>query len=159
MKISKYFVALAFMPLLAWSSELELKIPGEVPYLDKSLIKDNVISECKDLGTQFSERLAKTLTNKGYSPQKFDVLDPTKGQALDVKIANVYSAGNAFTLHRKTITVQVKSYKDGQITGTETFKRFSMGGITGGFKSSCSVLNGVADSLAKDIGNWYSTKK
>jgi hypothetical protein len=73
---------------------------------------------------------------------------------LDVHIKDASSRGNAFTGHHKSTLVVGKLYQDGELIGSFTGRRDSMGGMFAGYKGSCSVLGRTVKALGKDIAEW-----
>jgi len=73
---------------------------------------------------------------------------------LDVQITDARSYGSAFTGHYKSMHIRLTRYENGQQTATTELSRRSLGGMGGMFKSSCSVLERVTDTLAKDTAAW-----
>jgi hypothetical protein len=124
------------------------------PYTDAALIAKNIIDECglpesqmkvlheqaKELGASIVEDQAAVAANKG--------------RVLLIETANAISAGNAFTGHRKQVIVKGRLLENGEELGNFTAIRGSMGGMWGGYKSSCSVLYRCQTTLAKDIIGW-----
>jgi hypothetical protein len=124
------------------------------PYSDASLIAKNILDECglpesqmkvlheqaKELGATIVEDEAAVAANQG--------------RVLHIETANAISAGNAFTGHRKQVIVKGRLLENGQELGNFTAIRGSMGGMWGGYKSSCSVLYRCQTTLAKDILGW-----
>ena len=56
------------------------------------------------------------------------------------------------------MTVYGELFQNGHVIHKTTLNRNSMGGVFGGFKSSCSVLYHTANVLGKDIANWLNTQ-
>ena len=156
--MNTYFalLALALFPSLAWSADIQ--IPREVPYYDINIIQANVVEECKSLGTDLSEHIAQGLAANGLSATKLDKLDVASGLAIDAKISNLSSTGNAWSGHHKSLTVLVKAYKDGQAQTSKTFTRTTRGGFAGGFKGSCDVMDRASKAIGEDIGRWYKAQ-
>ena len=73
---------------------------------------------------------------------------------LEVQITDARSYGSAFTGHYKSMHIRLTRYENGQQTATTELSRRSLGGMGGMFKSSCSVLERVTDTLAKDTAAW-----
>ncbi len=153
--MNAYFalLALAFFPSLAWSADIQ--IPREVPYYDINIIQANVVEECKSLGTDLSEHIAQGLTANGLNATKLDMPDIANGLTIEAKISNLSSTGNAWLGHHKSLTVAVKTYKDGQALASKVFTRSTRGGFGGGFKGSCEVLDRAAKAIGDDIARWY----
>lgn len=159
MKNFLYLLVIASAPILTSAAELEIKIPSQVPYQDVEAIQDNVVAECKTLGSDFSEHIAKGLESEGFSAKQIDPLDTSTGTVFDVKITQVYSGGNAFIGHMKSVSAIVTVYKDGKPLPAKKFKRDTRGGFAGGFKGSCSVLDRSINAIGIDIARWYKKQE
>lgn len=156
MKFNFAFFSLALMPALAWSADIQ--IPREVPYYDVNIIQANVVEECKNLGVDLSEHIAQGLANNGLTATKQDKPDIASGLTIDAKISNLSSTGNAWSGHHKSLTVLVKTFKDGQAQTSKIFTRTTRGGFAGGFKGSCEVMDRAAKAIGEDIGRWYKNQ-
>lgn len=153
------FAALLLLPAqYSSAAENSVLIPEDVPYYDKTVIQDNVVHECTKLGTGLSSYVATALTKESIDVTRSAELDLTKGTVLDIQILNLSSSGNAFSGHHKNMTLRVKLYKDNQMVDEHSFTRNSKGGVFGGFKGSCNVLDRVTETLGSDVARWYKTK-
>jgi len=81
-----------------------------------------------------------------------------KGYAFEVEIVSVVSAGNAFTGHRKQVSVRGRLLEGGKEPVIFVGARDSMGGAFGGFKGSCSVLGRCLEALSKDMALWLKAQ-
>jgi len=82
-----------------------------------------------------------------------------KDTVLTLNITGAYSAGNAFTGHRKYVSIAGKLTKNGKTFSSYKAARKSGGGFMGGYKGSCSVLGGSVKRLARDTAEWAVTKQ
>lgn len=155
MKLPVLALVLALAPGLAAA---EFTFSRLIPYQDESIIQANVIEQCRSLGERLSEHIAQGMTAQGLAVLRVDELDLAQGRALDIKITNLVSAGNAFIGHRKSLTVSVKAYANGEVVHSKVFSRNTMGGVTGGFKGSCDVLERAAEAIGKDVGRWFKER-
>jgi hypothetical protein len=155
MKLQRTELVLALCLLTVTAAADEPVYVGKTaPYTDASLVAKNILDECglpesqmkvlheqaKELGAAIVEDEAAVAANKG--------------RVLLVETANAISAGNAFTGHRKQVIVKGRLLENGEEIGNFTAIRGSMGGMWGGYKSSCSVLYRCQTTLAKDIIGW-----
>ncbi len=148
---------LALISLLAAatsSGAVEYQVPENAPYKDLTIIQNNVVEECKELGRQLTGSLVAELSKSGLDAQRVHQPDPAVGPVVDIKISNLVSAGNAFIGHRKSVTVWVELRQGDQVLGARTFTRDTMGGAFAGFKGSCSVLERAVLVLGKDVAQW-----
>ena len=124
------------------------------PFTDVTTVAKNIIDEC-----ELPESQMQYLHEHG---KEFDVtfvedeaaVNENKGRVLVVETFNAISGGNAFTGHKKQVIVKGRLLEDGVELGNFTGIRGSMGGMWGGYKSSCAVLHRCQEALAKDILNW-----
>lgn len=144
-----------FLSSQVWALDSEVSILRDIPYKDRMEIQSNVRNQCKALGINFSNSIALALKKRGYSISSVESLDVTKDIALDIKIISLQSKGSIFRGHRKSITAEVKLYKNGVMSASNFFYRHIEGGAERGF-SSCAALDYNAEVVAKDIAAWYS---
>lgn len=126
------------------------------PFTDSTQVAKNIIDECglpqsqmkvlheqaKELGIEIVEDEAAVAANKG--------------RVLLLETSSAISGGNAFTGHRKQVVVKGRLLENGEEIGNFSAIRGSMGGMWGGYKSSCSVLYRCQTTLAKDILGWLA---
>lgn len=124
------------------------------PFTDTATIAKNIIDECNLPESQ--------MMYLREHAKEFDVtlvedeaaLADNKGRVLIVETYSAISGGNAFTGHKKQVVVKGRLLEDGTEIGNFTGVRGSMGGMWGGYKSSCAVLHRCQSTLAKDILQW-----
>ncbi len=129
-------------------------VAKSAPFTDSTTVAKNILDECKlpESQMQYLHEFAK----------EFDVtlvedeaaVAENKGRVLVVETFNAISGGNAFTGHKKQIIVKGRLLENGEELGNFTGIRGSMGGMWGGYKSSCAVLHRCQATLAKDILQW-----
>ncbi|ABM01055.1 hypothetical protein SHAM105786_06210 [Shewanella amazonensis] len=132
-----------------------LYILTDIPYNPESNIVDKVELECTELGRQFADSIVKYGNKQKLKIKRVDEL-PAQGNAVKITIDNVYSEGNAnpFNPHRKHVAATAVLVIDGEETKISDFSRFSTGGMWGGFKGSCSVLQHTVNTLGNDVAKW-----
>ncbi len=54
------------------------------------------------------------------------------------------------------MTIRAEMLKGGAVVGTTVLTRSSSGGVFGGFKGTCSILDRVAGALGKDVAVWLA---
>jgi hypothetical protein len=134
-----------------------LVVPRPVPYAEDSDIASNIRNECK-LGDKLAHFIGEFARARGdavsFAPQ---VDEATPGRVLQVEIRDALSMGNAWTGHRKSVSVRGRLFADGEVVGTFKGRRDSMGGMFGGYKGSCSVLGRTVKALGQDIATWLQS--
>ena len=124
------------------------------PFTDATTVAKNIIDECKlpESQMQYLHELGKEFDVTFVEDEA--AVNENKGRVLVVETFNAISGGNAFTGHKKQVIVKGRLLEDGVELGNFTGIRGSMGGMWGGYKSSCAVLHRCQEALAKDILNW-----
>ena len=125
-----------------------------IPFADNGAIPFKVKNECTEIGRQFSNSIAKYSAKNDIKIIQSDELLAVKKNILVLNIQNVYSSGNAFIGHRKSVTVQAKLLVNGEEINRQSFTRNSSGGFMGGFKGSCSVLAHTVNTIGSDVDKW-----
>ncbi|MGH8108139.1 MAG: hypothetical protein ACREO1_05405 [Arenimonas sp.] len=125
-----------------------------VPYAENSAVASKIQKECK-VPEQLADFLKKAAQDKGMMLNFTDsAVDTSKGRVLKLEILDAMSMGNAFMGHAKSTIVRGEFFENGESVGSFMARRNSMGGMWGGYKSSCSVLARTAKTLSSDIAAW-----
>lgn len=102
------------------------------------------------------------MNKRGLSPvdarlmRSVDAVDENEAYA-NIQIVSAISIGNAFTGHRKSVSVEAVLYKNGAVLGKKLLTRDSGGGAFAGFKSSCDVLDRTVNTLGSDVVKWLKS--
>jgi chorismate synthase len=141
-------------------SEVAIQIPRNVPYASEATVAENVRNECTDLGTRLATSLQQFAAKHGVATVVVDEIDPkASGAVFQVEIVNVFSAGNAFIGHRKSMEARGELFVNGVSRGQVDFTRNSGGGFGAGFKGSCSVLARCSKTLGNDFAKWLKEQQ
>jgi len=138
------------------SSKDAFQIQANIPFASGFSAANNVKEECTILGSQFSNSILKYAPKHKVLVNQVNGKLPEKGKIVKLAIQNVYSGGNAFIGHRKSVTIAAILYIDGKEISRTSLSRDSTGGVFGGFKGSCSVLAHTVNTLGSDVGRWLS---
>ena len=132
-----------------------INIQTSIPY-GNGAAADNVKNECTTLGSKLTNFTESFGAANGVTVNKVSKVNGTskKGNNLVMEMTNVYSGGNAFLGHKKSVTVVASLYKNGTLVDKVTRKRSSGGGFAGAYKGSCSVLGRTVKALGKDVALW-----
>lgn len=126
------------------------------PYTDSTQVAKNIIDEC-GLPESQMKVLHEQAKESGIEIVEDEAaVAANKGRVLLLETSSAISGGNAFTGHRKQVVVKGRLLENGEEIGSFSAIRGSMGGMWGGYKSSCSVLYRCQTSLAKDILGWLA---
>lgn len=126
------------------------------PFTDSTQIARNIIDECGLPESQMKvlHEEAKELHVEVVEDEA--AVTANKGRVLLIETVSAISGGNAFVGHRKQVVVKGRLLENGEEIGNFSAIRGSMGGMWGGYKSSCSVLYRCQTTLAKDILGWLA---
>ena len=134
-------------------------LPRPVAFNEDAEVPKAVRAECK-LDETLPDAIAATAKDDGvtvnFAPQ---VSAATPGRALEMEITDVAADGNGFIGHRKAMAAKGKLYENGQVIGSFKARRTSMGGVFGGLKGNCSVLQRTVNTMGEDIGAWLAAPK
>ena len=150
-------LVLSAAPVMAQQPVSSVVIADQAPFSNKDIINTAIVNEC-DLPHRVTEQLSAGLAKNGIEGKV--VADPKPGSGdnvLLVEIAAAESAGNAFTGHRKSVTVTGKLYQKGKQVATFVDNRVSGGGAFGGYKGSCAVLGRCTVTIGEDIARWLKS--
>ncbi|OAM34183.1 hypothetical protein A7Q01_05530 [Eikenella sp. NML96-A-049] len=141
--------------LIAGQTYAQSFIADTIPYAPEAKVADRIRQECTDLGANLSRKIIEQTKAGGIELQATSA-DSLAGQPdrLEVQITDARSYGSAFTGHYKSMHIRLTRYENSQQPATTELSRRSLGGMGGMFKSSCSVLERVTDTLAKDTAAW-----
>lgn len=154
-RVSTKLTLTAFALLFAAQASAQaLQVQRPVPYSEDGDIADNIKQECK-INEQLADFIQEYAKKNGIEVTfTGGPVDTAAGRALDVRITNAISMGNAFMGHQKGTTVAGTLYENGQKVASFKARRHSMGGAFAGYKGSCSVLGRTVKAIGEDIAGW-----
>lgn len=131
------------------------RILSHIKYQDEEKIAKNVLAEC-NLGTPLSESVQKYARNYNIKVDRVDnIEDGEKGNYINIEIVSVTSRNRVTTAlaqrHAKNVTIKATVFENGKPVHNIERYRGSGGGMFGGFKSSCSVLERTVNTLGNDV--------
>ncbi|MFL6698323.1 MAG: hypothetical protein ACJ8GJ_14265 [Vitreoscilla sp.] len=100
-----------------------------------------------DIGGQIQQRAGRPGTST-----------TTTGVVVRVTIIGTGGIGGGGWTGSKSLTVRAEEFKDGDLVRARTFVRKSRGGLAGPFEGTCGILEGISETLAKDIVGWTGTE-
>ncbi len=132
----------------------KIYINQTIPFTDENSIAKAILTECQ-LPERQAEYIEEVAKENGLNLiRDNEAVITRKGRVLLVEISNAISVGNPFTGHRKQVSIKGRLLEDGTEVASFSGLRSSMGGMFGGFKGSCVVLERCLATLAKDINGW-----
>jgi hypothetical protein len=155
MKKTLFALLTVLVPLTASAEGL---LVSSAEYAPTSTVADNIKTECS-LPSAQTDSVVKQLNAAGISAQAAGAGEvPAQGRFLKLQIESAVSAGNAFTGHQKQVTTSAELFENGASIAKTVKTRDSMGGVFGGYRSSCSVLHRCTSALGKDIAAWLKSQ-
>ncbi|SAK55300.1 hypothetical protein AWB76_02149 [Caballeronia temeraria] len=80
--------------------------------------------------------------------------DAGDAKILRLQITHVLGIGGGAWTGPKATTVSADLIENGKVARHAKINRWSVGGVWGAFKGSCSILDRTAIVISKDLGRW-----
>ena len=80
--------------------------------------------------------------------------DSAGDKVLRVQISHVLGVGGGAWSGPKAITVLAELIDGGKVTHTTKINQWTTGGMFGGFKGTCDILERSANAITKDLNKW-----
>jgi len=139
-------VALLAISASAWADGVQLLTP--VTYAADSAVVPKVREACK-LEDRLAADVGGALSGSTTS---------TSGEVVKVSIVDVMGLGGGGWTGPKAISIRVDLMKDGKIERSTHLTRTTTGGVFGGFKGTCSMLERDSATLGKDVAKWVASE-
>lgn len=75
---------------------------------------------------------------------------------VQLTVVSVVGFGGGSWSGPKAMAIRAEILKGGTVVGSTLLTRSSSGGVFGGFKGTCSILDRVAGALGKDVAAWMA---
>lgn len=126
-----------------------------VTYHANAGVIENVKTECR-LEEQFENRIGKVLAKMNKSGNGTLAKDANASDVtlLRLQITHVLGVGGGVWTGPKAITVTADLIENGKVARHTKINRWSVGGMWGGFKGTCSILNRNVEAIGKDLSRW-----
>lgn len=118
-------------------------------------IRDAVKQECNLVGklTQFikenaAEQYANIITDSNAGP--------ADAQVLTVEIKEVLGTAGGAWSGPKMVLIRGSLAEKGKVLGDFKARRYSSGGVFGGYKGTCAILGRCVKTLGKDVAEWLA---
>lgn len=157
MKTGKNLLVLLALAVTATSlAHAQEKLLVQVPavYDAQAAVAQRIRDECaleSLIGNHVFERVSEKF------PASLQIKDPAaagSGKVLHLTILSAHGAGGGSWSGPKSITMRADLVQDGKVLQTTVKRRSSSGGVLGGFKGTCDILERDAQALGKDIAHW-----
>ncbi|MFL9877636.1 hypothetical protein PQR63_04555 [Herbaspirillum rhizosphaerae] len=144
------------MLLLSSLAQAKETLRVQVPAVfdEQTPIEPSVKAECavdRILGNHVFQKVADKY------PGTLQVTDPAKmekGKVLKLTVLSVQGIGGGGWTGPKAVTVRADLVQDGEVVQTVVKREHSRGGVFGGMRGTCSILEIVAESLGRQIATW-----
>jgi len=157
-RFTRAFAIVAIWSIAASAPAAEFEtlfIEQTIPYENEEAVDPGVLG-CK-LGADLSARVVAYARRHRITVQRSDSALTDEDNYVAIMITNVVNDRGFAAYHRKSTTVFVELYIDGQSVASTTLARNASGGVMGPFKGSCRVLRGAIKVLGLDIANWLAS--
>lgn len=126
-----------------------------VTYAPDASVVDQIKNEChiEDMLTRHVSDALRRInrTGDGTIASQTDAGDQ---KILRLQITHVLGVGGGAWSGPKATTVTADLIEDGKLTRHTKINRWSVGGVWGAFKGSCSILDRTTVAIAKDVSRW-----
>lgn len=145
------FFAYATAPLAVTATRLEVP----VTYHPNAGVVASVRSECQ-IEDMLATRVGRVLgkLNKTDSGTVNTGADPSGDNVLRLQITHVLGVGGGAWSGPKAITLTAELLENGKVVRQTKINRWSVGGVFGAFKGTCTILERSADAISKDLSRW-----
>lgn len=144
--------AAAALLLLAGAAPAQagsVKVKRTIPFSEGSGASDAVKSEC-----QLETKVPAFLAQFSKSVELVDGSLGSAGRVLELSISEVHAPGGGAFSGAKSMSVTGTLRQDGKKIGSFTARRYSGGGVFGGYKGTCGIVGRCAKAIGKDISRW-----
>ncbi len=144
--------ALSVAGLAHAAQPVSLLLPVSYEYATSVLNKTKESCKLQDkLATDIGGEIQKRAGRPGTATA-------AEGVTLRVTILGSGGIGGGGWTGSKSLTVRVEELTDGEPVRSRSFIRKSRGGFAGPFEGTCAILEGISETLAKDIVDWSGTQ-
>jgi hypothetical protein len=126
-----------------------------VTYAPDASVVDQVKNEChiEDMLTHHVGEVLRRINKTGDGTIASEV-DAGDAEILRLQITHVLGVGGGAWSGPKATTVNADLIEGGKVVRHTQISRWSVGGIWGGFKGTCSILDRTTVVIAKDLSRW-----
>lgn len=145
--ITASVATLALFTSLYSLADEKIKISKTIPYATTSNATDAVKEKC-----ELGEKVVAYIDQ--YSKQVELVDGAPTGKYIEMEFSEVFAPGGGSWSGPKWVEVTGTLKNGSEDVASFRAKRFSTGGVFGGFKGTCGILARCTKALGKDIATW-----
>jgi len=131
------------------AGEGSVQVLRSIPFDANSNASDKVKSGCK-----LETKVPQFLDSFSDQVELVDTLSKSSGRVLELSISDVHAPGGGAFSGAKSMSVKGVLLDNGKKIGSFEAKRFSGGGVFGGYKGTCAIVGRCAKAIGKDIATW-----
>ncbi|MEX3958402.1 hypothetical protein [Trinickia sp. EG282A] len=149
-------IALCLVSAAAFSGERrQVLLETPVTYASGAGVVERVKDECHidDLLTRRVGEALRRLNRTGEGTIDANS-SPGDAEVLRLQITYVMGVGGGAWTGPKAISLSADLIDNGKVVRHTKFKRWSVGGVWGAFKGTCSILDRTSVAIAKDLRRW-----
>ncbi|WP_296226613.1 hypothetical protein [Ralstonia sp. UBA689] len=126
-----------------------------ITYLPEAGVVQSVKDECQ-IESMLARRVGDVLRKIEKTDNVTIAAGTSAGEAkvLRLQISHVLGVGGGAWTGPKAITVVASLVDGGKVVRQTKINRWTLGGLWGGFKGTCSILERSAIAIGKDLGRW-----
>ncbi len=118
-------------------------------------VRDAVKQECK-LPSKLSQFIEEHASSQYANILTDTTASSADSQILIIEIEQVQGGGGGAWSGGKMVLLKGTLMKDGKVLGDFKARRYSGGGVFGGYKGTCAILGRCVKALGKDIAEWLT---
>jgi hypothetical protein len=150
------FIALCLASSSAFAGERrQVLLETPVTYASGASVVERVKDECH-IDDMLTRRVGEALARLNRTGD--GTIDanrsPGDAQVLRLQITYVMGVGGGAWTGPKAISVSADLIDNGKVVRHTKFKRWSVGGVWGAFKGTCSILDRTTVVIGKDLRRW-----
>lgn len=130
-----------------------ISLVRRAPLLDAESMPADVRAECNP-EEGLIKFIAEEASEEGFTVSLVDGAEGVAGVVLDVQIVSILATGGGAWSGPKQVRCQGVLSQDGAVIGEFRGQRTSGGGMYGGFKGTCAILEICLEELGEDITEW-----
>ncbi len=126
-----------------------------VAYASGANVVERVKDEC-NIGDMLTKHVGEALRRLNRTGEgTIDVnASPGDAEVLRLQITYVMGVGGGAWTGPKAISLSADLIDNGKVVRHTKFKRWSVGGVWGAFKGTCSILDRTTVFISKDLRRW-----